>query len=91
MRTSASGTRDHAPIARSNTTRHTLEATRRADALAGAPADLSLDPVDVAFALEVLRQIVDEWPDRLPPDLHERATEAVERLESVPFAQGAQS
>ena len=52
--------------------------------------DVSTDAVDVRFALEVLRAIADDYPDRLPADLHARATEALERLESVPFVQGVQ-
>ena len=57
-------------------------------AVAAQPAPVSTDAVDVAFALEVLRAIADDHPDRLPAGIHARATEAVERLESVPFARG---
>ncbi|TXG77738.1 MAG: hypothetical protein E6R11_06065 [Rhodocyclaceae bacterium] len=64
-------------------------------AVAAQPApvstDLSTDAVDVRFALEVLRAIADDYPDRLPADLHARATEAVERLESRPFALGGEA
>jgi len=52
---------------------------------------LSTDPEDIEFVYQVLREIVDDHPELLPPDLHARATEALERLESVPFSQGAQS
>lgn len=136
MRNTASGTRDHAPIARTEET-HTLltpddrvrsvhagrtgrvvkayadgsasvrwdDGTPQAAGLGhermprsllvkiedAAPVDLaelSTDAVDVRFAHDVLRTLADDYPDHLPADLHERATEALERLESAPYRAG---
>lgn len=52
------------------------------------PAELSTDAVDVRFAHDVLRTLADDYPDHLPAGLHERATEALERLESAPYRAG---